>query len=140
MILGRMATPSRGVRRGAVLALLILAGVSLGQQPVRAATITVNSTADNMTAQDAQCTLREAIANVNAGGDTSGGDCTAGTGSDDTIVFNLTLPATITLTTNTELEIDTSVTITGPTTGILAVDGNGQVWVLRAAASTTMLR
>jgi CSLREA domain-containing protein len=127
------------VHRGAVLALLTLAVVSLGQQPVRAATITVNSTADNTTAQDAQCTLREAIANVNAGDDTSGGDCIAGTGSGDTIVFNLTLPATITLTTNTELEIDTGVTINGPTTGVLAVDGNGQVDVFDITNGTVSM-
>ena len=105
-----------------------------------AATITVNSTADNTTAQDAHCTLREAIANVNAGDDTSGGDCTAGTGSGDTIVFNLTLPATITLTTNTELEIDTDVTINGPTTGVLAVDGNGQVDVFDITNGTVKHR
>ena len=139
MILGRTASSSRGLHRGAVLALLTLAGVSLGQQPVRAATITVNSTADNTTAHDAQCTLREAIANVNAGHDTSGGDCTAGTGSGDTIVFSLSLPATITLTTNTELEIDTSVTINGPTTGVLAVDGNGQVDVFDITNGTVSI-
>jgi CSLREA domain-containing protein len=127
------------VHRGAVLALLTLAGVSLGQQPVRAATITVNSTADNTTAGDDHCTLREAIANVNAGDDTTGGDCTAGTGSGDTIVFNLTLPATITLTTNTELEIDTGVTINGPTTGVLAVDGNGQVDVFDITNGTVSI-
>ena len=139
MILGRTASSSRGLHRGAVLALLTLAGVSLGQQPVRAATITVNSTADNTTAHDAQCTLREAIANVNAGHDTSGGDCTAGTGSGDTIVFSLSLPATITLTTNTELEIDTSVTINGPTTGVLAVDGNGKVDVFDITNGTVSI-
>jgi CSLREA domain-containing protein len=139
MILGRTASASRGVHRSAVLALLALAGVSLGQQPVRAATITVNSTADNTTARDGQCTLREAIANVNAGDDTSGGDCTAGTGSGDTIVFNLTLPATITLTMKKELEIDTGVTINGPTTGVLAVDGNGQVDVFDITNGTVSI-
>ena len=100
-------------------------GHALWALPI-AATITVNSTADNTTAGDGQCTLREAIANVNAAGDTTGGDCAAGTGSGDTIVFNLTLPATITLTTNTELAITRDVTIRGPTTGALAIDGNSQ--------------
>jgi CSLREA domain-containing protein len=129
MILRRTATSSKGVHHGTVLALVAFAGVWLGQQPVRAATITVNSTADDTVAQDGQCTLREAIANVNAGDDTSGGDCAAGTGSGDTIVFSssLTLPATITLTTQAELQIDSDVTINGPTTGVLAVDGNAQV-------------
>jgi len=89
-------------------------------------TITVNDTGDNTTAHDSKCTLREALANVNAADDTTGGDCVAGTGNGDTVVFDLTLPATITLTTSTELAISTDVTISGPTTGALAVDGNSQ--------------
>jgi CSLREA domain-containing protein len=129
MIASRTAAPSRGVHRSVLLALLTLAAVSLWRLPVRAATITVNSTADDTTAGDGDCTLREAIANVNAAADTSDGDCAAATGSDDTVVFDLALPATITLTTDTELEINTNVTINGPTTGVLAVDGNGQVTV-----------
>jgi len=50
-------------------------------------TITVNSAADNVMANDGECTLREAINNVNAGTDTTGGDCAAGTGLGDTIDF-----------------------------------------------------
>jgi CSLREA domain-containing protein len=106
---------------------MTLAGVWFGQQRALAATITVNTTADNTTTQDAQCTLREALANVNAAADTTGGDCTAGTGTGDTVVFNLSLPATITLTTDTELVINADVTINGPTTGVLTVDGDSQV-------------
>ena len=131
--------PRRWVHRRAVLALLVLAALNLGLQQVRAATITVNSTADTTTATDAQCTLREAIANVNAAGDTTGGDCTAGTGSGDTIVFNLPLPATITLTSGTALEINTDVTINGPSTGALAVDGNGQVGVFDIEAGVVSI-
>ncbi len=48
----------------------------------RAATITVNSTADNLTAGDGNCTLREAIMNANSDSDTTGGDCSAGNGAD----------------------------------------------------------
>src|SRR5207244_246613 len=78
-----------------------------------------------------QCTLREAIANLNAAADTTGGDCGAGTsaGMGDTITFNLPLPAVILLTTTTELTISGYVTISGPTTGVLAVDGNNSTRV-----------
>lgn len=70
-----------------------------------ATTITVNSLADNVTAGDGLCTLREAANNMNeqenvlilqknGGLDTTGGDCPLGNGASDTIV----LPAgTITL-------------------------------------------
>ena len=47
-----------------------------------AATLVVNSTADDLTAGDGQCTLREAILNANADADSTGGDCSAGTGAD----------------------------------------------------------
>src|SRR4051812_6876016 len=53
-----------------------------------AATITVNSALDNATAGNGQCTLREAINNANSNSDTTGGDCTAGSGT-DTIQFNI---------------------------------------------------
>ena len=61
---------------------------------ILAVPIDVNSTADNLTAGDGFCTLREAIRNANTDGDTTSGDCPAGFG-DDTI----NLPAgTYTLT------------------------------------------
>ena len=63
------------------------------------------------------CTLRAAIDEANA---LSGGS---------TIAFNLILPTTITLTTNTELAISGDVTISGPTTGVLAIDGNHETRV-----------
>ncbi len=59
-----------------------------------ATTITVNSTADNITAADGHCTLREAIANVNAAADTTGGDCAAGSGGGDEIIFSVRVPGT----------------------------------------------
>src|SRR5437899_633968 len=60
-----------------------------------AATIVVNTPADDMTAGDGQCTLREAVANVNAAAEMTGGDCLAGTDAGDTIIFSLVPPATI---------------------------------------------
>src|SRR5262249_31608960 len=72
--------------------------------------ITVNSTADNTTAGNGQCTLREAIANANSNSDTTGGDCPTGNGT-DTIQFSVT--GTISLT-NGELALSDSVNISGP--------------------------
>ena len=53
-----------------------------------AATITVNSTADHTPGGDGFCTLREAIANVNAAADTTNGDCVGGSGTGDFLTFN----------------------------------------------------
>jgi CSLREA domain-containing protein len=78
-----------------------------------AATITVNSRRDNTIAGNGACTLREAIANVNAAADTTSGDCTAGSGAGDTIVFHLHLPAKIVLWQG-ELDIAGNVNIVGP--------------------------
>jgi parallel beta-helix repeat protein len=50
------------------------------------AVITVNSALDVAVAGDGSCTLREAINNSNVNGDTTAGDCAAGTGF-DTIAF-----------------------------------------------------
>ena len=98
-------TSSQWSRSLALLALLVFTGAVSGLPQARAATITVNSTADNLTAGDGKCTLREAIGNVGLTGfDSTGGDCAAGSGG-DTIVFDLALPATITLTTSTTLFI-----------------------------------
>ena len=79
---------------------------------------------------DGACTLRAAIDEANA---FPGGS---------TIAFNLTLPATITLTTNTELALSGAVTIRGPTAGTLAIDGNHATRVFditSGAASITKL-
>ncbi|GAB5520384.1 MAG: hypothetical protein RhofKO_26350 [Rhodothermales bacterium] len=46
------------------------------------ATIVVSSTADNLTAGDGFCTLREAVRNANSNSDTTNGDCVAGVGLD----------------------------------------------------------
>jgi len=106
-----------------------------------ATTITVNTTADNLTGGDGQCTLREAIANVNAAADTSNGDCTAGSGSGDTITFDLTLPAksrsaTIKLTLG-ELDIQRDATIVGPTAVSLHVSGGRASRIFGISAGTT---
>ena len=76
---------SRSFNLMIVLALMLsLLGGALTVTPARAASIVVNSNADNTTT-DGLCTLREAIANANNDAATYP-DCTAGTGA-DTITF-----------------------------------------------------
>ena len=75
---------------------LVLAGAS-----ARAATITVNSTADTA-ANDGVCTLREAIiaANTNTASGAMAGECAAGAAGLDTIAFNIPGAGVQTMTTD----------------------------------------
>ncbi|MGD0207556.1 MAG: choice-of-anchor Q domain-containing protein [Verrucomicrobiota bacterium] len=93
-----------------------LALVCAGATTVRAATITVTNTADNGAG-----TLRAALASVANG---------------DTINFAVSLPATITLTTG-ELLVTNSVSIIGPGSGNLAVDGNAASRVFHITNAVT---
>lgn len=83
-----------------------------------AANIIVNAAADNTTAGDTFCTLREAINNANGDSDTTSGDCAAGSGA-DTITFAGDYAITLTSALPaiaTEMTIDgtgQSVTISG---------------------------
>ncbi|NBC05988.1 MAG: HYR domain-containing protein, partial [Bacteroidetes bacterium] len=90
----------------------------------------VNSTADNLTAGDGNCTLREAIRNVNAGFDLSGGDC----GIANTITFDPAIngtPIVLNLTgagedaaATGDLDINTGITIIGNGPANTIIDGN----------------
>jgi hypothetical protein len=86
-----------------LLALLVSALFCL---QASAGTITVTSTADS-----GANTLRQALNDANDG---------------DTIDFNLTYPATITLTSGELVVFNKSITISGPGANHLAVDGNAQ--------------
>jgi len=100
--------------------------------------ITVNSNLDTTTSGDGACTLREAIANANADGDISGGDCAPGSG-DDTIRFSPALIGqTITLS-GTELFINSNVTIAGPGASQLAISGNNASRVFYIAGGTVTI-
>jgi len=92
--------------------------------PVFAAAIVVNSNADDITGGNALCTLREAIANSNVNGDTTGGDCIAGTGA-DSISFNA--PMTITLLLGQMVILDTTAatTINGAGTVVQGTNVSG---------------
>src|SRR5689334_17979045 len=92
----RTARMGRVLCLGAALALVLLTvglGFGLGERPstVQAAgPILVNSLAD-VTADDGQCTLREAItaAETNTASGTQPGECAAGSSSPDTIAFSV---------------------------------------------------
>jgi CSLREA domain-containing protein len=94
-----------------------------------AATITVNTLTDESTPSDGLCSLREAINNANAKGDTTGGDCTAGTGT-DRIVFSLS--GTLTLILGTQNGDLPTVGTAGPNsiTTNLSIDGVGQTVII----------
>ncbi len=76
--------------------------------PLFAATVTVTSTDDTVTANDGKVTLREAITSINAGNDLGDPDITAqnpGTfGSSDTINFNIAGAGVHLITTSSSLQ------------------------------------
>lgn len=81
----------------------------LGSSSAWAANLSVNSLLDITTPGDANCTLREAIANANTDSDTSGGDCLAGTGVDNINFVNngtIVLDSTLTISDADSLSID----------------------------------
>jgi LPXTG-site transpeptidase (sortase) family protein len=121
----RRASPARTLVQNPgtrLLAILLCLSLLLGAQPVpaaHAATLTVNSTNDNDdgNCNTTHCSLREAI---NA----------ASSSEVDTIVFNLTTPATIVL--NDSLIIDKDLTINGPDMEELTISGdfNRRVFII----------
>ena len=126
-------------------ALLIACGFFLPQAGF-AATITVNSAADNSTGSDASCTLREAVANANDDSDTTCGDCTAGSGT-DTIVFDESIAgSTIALSEtgstaygNSALAITSEVTLTGLSDSGIVLDASAQEMRIFYVSSTGTL-
>ena len=99
-----------------------------------AATLTVNSTAD-VSADDGQCTLREAISSINSttASGASGGECVAGDGSNDAI----TLPADIIQLTSDFPALTAPMTIRGVGIGQTVIDGNdGTTYVVFSSDSS----
>lgn len=93
----------------------------------QAATITVNSTLDEVMSSpgDGNCTLREAINNANNNTDNSGGDCAADADDDDIVFDPALLGATITMAgTDNHFEITETVSITGDVSNPVTIDGN----------------
>ena len=127
--------------RFATLAAMFLAFVA-----APAAAIVVDSTADTVVAGDGACTLREAINNVNAGADTTGGDCATGS----TITFDPStdgVPIVLTgadgddLNLSGDLDLAADVTITGNGPALTLVSGGGvdRVFDLRSSAAAITL-
>lgn len=118
-------------------------GLLLALLPLHAAavTLTVNSVADDTVAGNTLCTLREALANVDAASDTTGGDCVGGSGLGDTIVFNVPLPARINLRLGQLSIVSHDVTINGPVPGspeMLRIDGRRRSRVFYTARNLTL--
>ncbi|MEM7316495.1 MAG: CSLREA domain-containing protein, partial [Planctomycetota bacterium] len=112
------------------LLLLAFVALSISQRSAEAAsTINVNSTADNLTAGDGNCTLREAITNANNDSDSTSGDCVAGSG-DDTIVlqaatYTMSLgPAGDNANATGDFDILDNLTIIGAGARDTIIDGN----------------
>ena len=129
-------TPSARINLKAIVALIGLTGAAAmvavfwaPRSPRAGNTITVNTLLDNATAGDEMCTLREAINNSNAVADTTNGDCMAGGGAGDAIVFSVsgkislasTLPATKTL----------NLVVNGG--GTITLDGGGSNQIFQVA-------
>ncbi|MEZ4087874.1 MAG: S-layer homology domain-containing protein [Candidatus Gracilibacteria bacterium] len=120
-----------------IVSLGLLLSISI-VSPASAATLTVNEYTDGAESGNTSgtCNLREAIQAINDGADIAG-DCTAtGTyGTADEIQFTGTFPQTYTLTwdagggTAHPLIIDNDVTITGPGSGSLTIDGNEEAQI-----------
>ncbi len=105
--------------------------------PTIAATITVNTTADN-TDLDGKCSLREAIQTANSNSNSAMPDCVTGSGA-DTIVFD---PAVFPPNTHTTISlISGALNIGGDpgTAGLTTIDGNGAV-VLDGGGANPVLR
>ncbi len=96
--------------------------LALGAGSLQAATITVDTLDDGSVA--GQCTLRDAFEAANT--DAVVADCAAGSGEDD-IVFASGLSGTLTLTEDglDGLVAYTSITVTGPGSDQLTIDGAG---------------
>jgi CSLREA domain-containing protein len=88
----------------------VAAGTATLAGNASAATIVVNSLADNLTPGNSLCTLREALGNANSNSDTTGGDCAAGSGAD--IIDLSGLSGTITL--GVHSQSSPAVTVQGP--------------------------
>jgi CSLREA domain-containing protein len=100
-----------------ILTLAMLASVTA----LNAASISVNTTADNALSGDSFCTLREAIQNANGDNDTTFGDCAGGVGND---AISFSISGTIALS-STLPDISSNVSIDGNIQSITIDGGNG---------------
>ncbi|MEJ5223832.1 MAG: CSLREA domain-containing protein, partial [Anaerolineales bacterium] len=107
-----------------LLVSLLLAGQ--GARPAYAAGYVVDSLADNNTASDGFCTLREAIESANNAGN---GDCGANSAADDAITFSVS--GTITLGSSLPTIVSGQGTLTIDGGGNITVSGNNLYRVMQ---------
>src|SRR5438309_894854 len=120
------------------LALLLALGAP-GDQSAHAApsaALVVNDLGDNTTGGNGQCTLREAMTNANANGDTTSGDCVAGSGA-DTISFSLSGTIVLSATLGTLPAINDDLTVDGSGQSI-TISGNHAVRVMVVNGGKTL--
>jgi CSLREA domain-containing protein len=133
---------------GATLALAwLLAGAPL--PTARAADInSVDTNTDGVSAGDGHCTLREAINNANSDSDTTGSDCTAGSGADTIALGSDTYVLTRTGTGEDgndtgDLDVTGPLTVTGDGPYSTTIDATGlisdRVFDLRPNAGTVVI-
>lgn len=124
-----------------IKALSLLFAITLLTVPSSyAASILVNSSVDNLTRGDGQCTLREAIHNANEGSDTTNGDCLAGDTQNNEI--NLTqLNEKEVFLTQGPLEISGHMTLTGSDVDMLILNGqnNQQIFYVKESADVNII-
>ncbi len=118
---------------GIAMLLLLAPAASSAQAP--GATLTVDSTADDLTPGDGQCTLREALINANDGGDATGGDCAAGGGRDRIELpaghYTLSLPGDgEDLGATGDLDVLDDVTLHGAGAAVTTIDAGGMAGVV----------
>jgi CSLREA domain-containing protein len=115
----------------AALAASVVA-VVLASPPAQAATFTVTTAADEQTT-NAQCSLREAIINANQNDQSGSADCAAGVG-EDTINFNVSSPASITLGSQLPVITDSAGLIIDGGSANITVSGNTAVRVFEVGS------
>ncbi len=127
-------TKTTNLTHGLLLTGLLLAfSLIFNSHATHAATITVTTTDTATSTNDADCTLREAIENINTQTNAVNTDCAAGDGSTDTIIIpsgNITLEADLP-------EITTSMTIQGAGMGQTVINGAGAWTVFSNQPSAT---
>jgi len=122
--------------RSRLRAIVLLVGLAATSRAAFAAgnSVTVSTLIDDDTKGDGKCSLREAIANINAQGDTTNGDCATGLGNDS---IDFSVSGTITLTRGV-LSIggaEPSLTIEGGNTITLDGAGSNQIFDVNTLVS-----
>ena len=127
-MIGRGYPPTRMKTRlllaATALALVaVVAGLVWASSPAWAATITVDSLADDADPNDGECTLREAItaANTDAASGPAPGECAAGSGED---VIDIGLTGAVDLT-GALPDLSSNIDIAGPGADEFTVNGGG---------------